>query len=94
MRRARKEKLGHLGVIDDDVKASKLEASRAGKRKSTLETALKAARVSTASLGKYDREVHVEGTKMPQLKRRKVVPDRDKEKETSKRLLNKIVGDI
>jgi len=94
MRRARKEKTGHLGVIDDDVKASKLEASRTGKRKSTLETALKAARISTASLGKYDREVHVEGTKMPQLKRRKVLPDREKEKETSKRLLNKIVGDI
>jgi len=94
MRRARKEKVGHLGVLDDDVKPAKLEASRAGKRKNTLETALKAARISTASLGKFDREVHVEGTKMPQLKRRKVLPDREKEKETNKRLLNKIVGDI
>ena len=89
MRRARKEKVGGLGV-----KPAKLEASRAGKRKTRLETALNAARISTASLGKFDREVHVEGTKMPQLKRRKVLPDREKEKETNKRLLNKIVGDI
>lgn len=94
MRRARKEKVGGLGVLDDDVKPAKLEASRAGKRKTRLETALNAARISTASLGKFDREVHVEGTKMPQLKRRKVLPDREKEKETNKRLLNKIVGDI
>lgn len=94
MRRAQKERVGGLGVLDDDVKPAKLAASRAGKRKTRLETALSAARISTASLGKFDREVHVEGTKMPQLKRRKVLPDREKEKETNKRLLKKIVGDI
>ena len=100
MRKAQKGKSGQIGIIDSDLKAgSGYSGSGALKhevfkeRKDRIDRAIKAAKLSTASMGRFDKEVKVDGVKMPKLKRRKAIPAEVASKKSSEREMNSRIVD-
>lgn len=100
MRKAQKGKSSQIGIIDSDLKAgSGFSGSGAlrhevfKERKDRIDRAIKAAKVSTASMGRFDKEVSVDGVKMPKLKRRKAIPAEVASKKSSEREMNSRIVD-
>lgn len=100
MRKAQKSRSAPIGVIDGDLKAgSGYSGSGALKhevfkeKKARIDRAIKAAKLSTASMGRFDKEVEVDGVKMPKLKRRKAIPAEVASKKSSEREINSRIVD-
>lgn len=77
-KKAKRASTAHLGILDADARGPSLQHRTGkvdiGEKKKRITATLKAAMSSTASMGKFDKEVHVDGTSMPKLKRKKRMP--------------------
>lgn len=100
MRKAQKGKSAQIGIIDSDLKAGSgysgsgsLKHEVFKERKDRIDRAIKAAKLSTASMGRFDKEVAVDGVKMPKLKRRKAIPAEVASKKSTEREMNARIVD-